>query len=181
MLTELQRRKFTRLFQMWDYDKDGVLRRGDYEQAAHAIANFLGIQAGSPEMDTHMTHYMAGWEQLQPSADANGDERVTLDEFLSATSFIVSNPSVFEGVTMSSASNSIRWMDRDGDGRIAREEYLGVVTSYQMTMAEAEEAFSHLDRDGDGYITQAESLTNTREFFLSQDPEARGNWLFGPY
>lgn len=181
MVSDLRRRKITRLFHMWDYNHDGVLERTDYEQAAQGIASVLGIPAGSTEMDTHMSAYMAGWEQLRQAAHPNGGDQVTLDEFVAATSQILADPVGFEAITMNSARNSIRLMDLDGDGRIARSEYLGVVTAYNMTNDEAEEAFRQLDRNGDGFITQEESVENTVEFFMSDDPQARGNWLFGPY
>ena len=181
MISDLRRQKFTRLFHLWDYNKDGVLQRVDFEQAALGIASFLGIQPGSVEMDTHMTAYMAGWEQVRQAAHPNGGDQVMLDEFVAATSQALADPVAFEAITMTSARNSIRLMDLDGDGRIARPEYLGVVMAYNMTNDEAEEAFRQLDRDGDGYITQEESVANTVEFFMSDDPQARGNWLFGPY
>ena len=42
-------------------------------------------------------------------------------------------------------------------------------------------AFQKLDDEDKGYLTRQEFLEAVTEFHLSDDPDARGNWLFGPY
>ena len=43
------------------------------------------------------------------------------------------------------------------------------------------EAILHTDLDGDGYITHDELVRLFDEFYRSSDPDAPGNWLFGPW
>lgn len=107
--------------------------------------------------------------------------RFKLDEFLAANTLILSNREIFDAVAMSVAHNLMKWQDKDRDGRISHAEFLGATAVFGQTPGGAEEAFSHLDRDGDGYINLDEWLRDTEEFFMSDDPNAPGNWLLGPY
>ncbi len=181
MLTEFQRRKLTRAFQNYDYNKDGFVERRDYEQAAQGIADHLGLPSGSEVREKHTVEFMAGWEQIRQVADQDGDDRVTLDEFLTVNEFVLSHREIFERLILGTAENLMSWQDKDKDGRVSWDEFLGSVLVFGQTQAEAEEAFRHLDRDADGYLDKEEWLRNTEEFFLSDDPDAPGNWLLGPY
>ena len=42
-------------------------------------------------------------------------------------------------------------------------------------------SFKHLDLNGDGKISKDEFVTIVEQFHLSQDRDAPGNFLFGPY
>ncbi|WP_327381618.1 hypothetical protein [Streptomyces sp. NBC_01207] len=70
----------------------------------------------------------------------------------------------------------------DDDGLIGLDEYLllsqaiGGVPAQQM-----KEAFHRLDRDGNGTLDPAEIDAAVVEFFTSDDPNAPGNWLYGPF
>lgn len=55
------------------------------------------------------------------------------------------------------------------------------MTAFHATDAEAAAAFRQLDRNRDGYLTTDELIKNAEEFFFSEDPEAPGNWLVGPF
>jgi hypothetical protein len=41
-------------------------------------------------------------------------------------------------------------------------------------------AFAKLDLDGNGTLDPEKIPTAVTEFFTSDDPKARGNWLYGP-
>ena len=72
-------------------------------------------------------------------------------------------------------------MDTDKDGKVSVPEYSAYLTAWGTTDAEIIEPFRRLDRDGDGYLTADELRQNAEEFFFSDDPEAAGNWLVGPF
>lgn len=181
MLTEFQRRKLTRAFNNYDANRDGYVERGDYEKTAQGIADYLELPIGSAEREKHTIEFMAGWRQLQQAADHDNDNRVTLEEFLAVNDYVLAHREIFETLIMSTAQNLMNWQDKDKDGRVSWAEFLGNVTIFGQTPAEAEEAFRHLDRDQDGYLNTEEWLRNTEEFFMSDDPNAPGNWLLGPY
>lgn len=64
----------------------------------------------------------------------------------------------------------------DEDGRIPVDAF----TSSCGRCRGLAHAFAKLDLDGDGYISAAEFTRLYLEFFTSEDPEAPGNWFWGP-
>jgi Ca2+-binding EF-hand superfamily protein len=72
-------------------------------------------------------------------------------------------------------------LDEDNDGVISKDEYLKFFRSFRGNVEDGEIAFQKLDEDDKGYLTRKEFLDAVTEFHLSDDPDARGNWLFGPY
>jgi Ca2+-binding EF-hand superfamily protein len=71
--------------------------------------------------------------------------------------------------------------DRDRDNRISLEDWQLFWRTIGTAEADFETAFQKLDRNGNGYLTFDEIIAAGQEFFTSDDPEARGNWLYGDY
>ena len=71
--------------------------------------------------------------------------------------------------------------DQNGDGKLSVQEYAKLGWCYGITEEAMREAFQHLDRNGDGYLTIEELTKAVDEFYRSDDPDAPGNWTFGPY
>ena len=181
MLTELQRRKLTRVFQQTDFNQDGFVETTDYEQIGARVSQFLGLAPGSPEDGAIRDGYLGMWRNLQPLADKDGDNKVTEEEYVAALGALLGQKEYFEAWIRSTVNNILEWEDRDRDGRVSQAEYVGFMQVYSIANDEATRAFQRLDRDGDGYLTREELMQNTKEFFLSDDPEAPGNWMFGSY
>jgi Ca2+-binding EF-hand superfamily protein len=47
-------------------------------------------------------------------------------------------------------------------------------------VTETTEAFTSLDRGSKGYLTEQDLVVAVQEFYLSDDPDAPGNVLYGP-
>ena len=71
--------------------------------------------------------------------------------------------------------------DLDEDEVIGVREFVDFYGIFGLPVTLAETIFEALDANEDGAITRAEFLDATREFYRSDDVEARGNFLFGPY
>ncbi|MGH6657236.1 MAG: hypothetical protein ACRDVE_18790, partial [Actinocrinis sp.] len=52
--------------------------------------------------------------------------------------------------------------------------------AYGVCADDAERAFKAVDRNGDGILSVDEVQKAIREFYLSDDPRAPGNLIFGP-
>jgi Ca2+-binding EF-hand superfamily protein len=50
-----------------------------------------------------------------------------------------------------------------------------------MPSDEAEKCFDKIDLNGDGYVSRSELVDLVGQFYLSSDPTAPGNLLFGRY
>jgi Ca2+-binding EF-hand superfamily protein len=182
MLTELQIRKLTVLFQHHDLDNDGYLARADYEEYARRMCEALDLAPGSPQCDAVYAQTLAAWDtEVLRAFDTDGDNRVSLEEHLAAYDVSINDPVLRKRLQQDYADSMVKLWDRDGDGRLSDTDYVALLGCYGVPEEAARQAFRHLDRDGDGYLLAEELLKAVEEFHLSDDPDAPGNWLVGPY
>lgn len=181
MLTALQTRKLTRAFSLFDVDRNGFMERSDCELVVGATTQAMGYALGSPEYEAYHTEYMAGWDDLLQLGDSDHDQRLSLTEFCDAYGKMMAAPARFNAVILSTVKTIISLWDSNKDGKVSQSEYNAYLIAFHATEAEADAAFGRLDRNGDGYLTVDELIQSAEEFFLSDDPEASGNWLVGPY
>jgi len=172
-MTTLLQRKMTLAFDALDSDRDGILNRADFEAIADRYAQLRGWSPGDAEYKRHHGFMVGWWEELRCIADANGDGRVTPAE---ASTFL-------EGAdpTEIAAAGEIIFdvLDADYDGQISLPEYGNFLRAMGLDDTAAEESFSRLDSNGDGTISRTEFGTLYADFYLGDDPDAPGNWLYG--
>lgn len=179
MLTEFQQRKLSNLFAIHDLDHDGALRRDDYVEYTRRLAAERGLPPGSAKHDELLSKFLGFWNALNQGADANGDNRVTLPEWLTFFDRMLTARNAT--VDLRPIGDSVFGMlDKNGDGVITIEEYRWLFSSGGVSPALADDSFRRIDVDRDGRVTPSELSSHLSEFFLSNDPAAPGNWLFGP-
>ena len=178
MLTELQKRKFTRMFDAFDADHSGYLEFADVQTVLTNLAQLTGMVVGSPQYEAALSGFRLRWEHTRQFADTSRDDRLTLDEWLAYCEALLRSPELFEQDLGSMISGNAKLMDRDGDGLISLEEFVAVRGNLD---SDNTAVFERLDRNGDGYISRDEFVEAYRQFFLSDDPDAPGNWFFGPF
>jgi Ca2+-binding EF-hand superfamily protein len=52
--------------------------------------------------------------------------------------------------------------------------------AFNTPVSEISAAFNRIDTDGDGTLSTQELVAAIRAYYIGTDPEAPGNWLFGP-
>ena len=181
MLTDFQKRKLTALFHHHDTDHDGFMGKADYERFARRFCETQGYAPGSPECEAVHAQNMAIWEQVQQVADKDGDNRVSLEEYLDSYDVTLGDETLSNQLVTGYCQSTLALWDRDGDGRLSSVEYVALWDCYGLGEKAAREAFQHLDQDGRGYLTTGELMERAEEFFRSNDPKAPGNWMAGPY
>jgi Ca2+-binding EF-hand superfamily protein len=181
MLTALQTRKLTRAFHLFDLDQSGVMDRQDCELVVQATTQVMGYAPGSPEYTTYHAEYMAGWDALLALADSDGDQRLTATEFCTAFGKLMAQPEQFNAVVLGFVKTAITLWDSNQDGKVSEQEYKNYLLTIQVTEAEAADAFRRLDLDRDGYLSREEIFQNMKEYYFTDDPNAPGNWFFGPF
>lgn len=172
MATEFQRRKFTAYFNRLDFDGDGTLEQKDYEQVSGSVAAGMGYSPDSREYEVIYSLAMECWGAIQ-QLDADGDDKVTFDEAIQG--YEQASDTIQDSIL-----SWVRLLDADGDGRISTEEYIQGLTGY-LDPATASEIFARMDADGDGYLSKEELRRLSDEWIHSDDPNAPGNMLLGPY
>jgi Ca2+-binding EF-hand superfamily protein len=180
MLTDLQQRKITNLFRVHDLNQDGVLTPMDYEEYSRRIAASRGWPPGSARHNALVARFMRMWEDLDAAADRTEDKRVTLDEWMAYFDRLLGTQGLYEQVGQPIADSVFAMIDGNGDGVITADDYAMLYSAGALDPTLAADAFAKIDVDRDGRVSPAELSRLLGEFFRS-NPNAPGNWLFGPF
>jgi len=180
MLSDVQLKKLPKMFALNDNNGDGVISQEDFEEAARVLGRFRGLAPGTSDYaDMHRT-IIARWDEMRARIDADGDNRITLEEWLAYWDRVLATEGEYERVGKPFSVVVARMLDTDGDGQISPAEYTHWLSRWGVDEAAALECFAHLDRDGRGHLSEDAFVSLVREFFQSSDPGAPGNWLLGP-
>jgi Ca2+-binding EF-hand superfamily protein len=176
MVSAVAAEKHGQTFDVFDVNDDGCLDRTDFV----AIAARLAEGAGVPDDRVLREVYVGFWESLAHELGIDSDASMSRDEFIEGLdSLVKSTPTGFDEAVAQMPRAVLALYDRDGDGKVSGEEFLAMQNASGVPRDKAEIALLALDRDADGMLSVAELVAAVREFFLSDDIYAPGNWLFG--
>ena len=82
MLSELQEKKLTRYFQVYDIDDNGRIAASDLERVVENVRVLQGAAEGSFAEQGLRSSIMTFWSALSGSADVDQDGEIDLDEWL---------------------------------------------------------------------------------------------------
>ena len=181
MLSDLRRRKFTNYFSILDRSGNGSLGQADLDRIVKGVTAVRGLEPGSDEYAAMEAAIMATWTHLMEHADQDGDDGVSLDDWLATLEATAADEEKYATYVTPFASGVIALLDLDDDGIVGLAEYRKFFEIFGVSAESAEESFAHLDVRGDGRVTVDEALERVREFHTSDDPDTPGNWLFGPF
>jgi hypothetical protein len=182
MLGETQRRKASYYFDLIDEDDNGLIDARDFELRAERLADARNVAdraAGAALRDRVMTW----WDHLCAVADFDDDDRGTREEWETYWQSIqagVDRGGDGENKTLRSLERAARGTFRainTGDGPIGPDAYADWLAAWGVEESRA--AFERLDRDGTGALTEKNVIDAVKEFYLSDDPAAPGNALYG--
>jgi juvenile hormone diol kinase len=173
MACDLIRRKLTRVFEGLDVDGSNVLERRDFELLAKRYAEHNDWPEDSEQSQSMHAFLMVWWEMLEAHCDANADGRLTADEFIDA----FDDDAAIEG----GAAVIFDAFDTNRSETISVEEYRRFLLIYGMDASQANEDFARLDSDADGALTREEFSQIMLQYFRSEDPDERGNFLFAEH
>ena len=177
MMTEVREQKMRRFFNIYDAQQTGSIGKVNFEQPVQIGASMLGYAPGSAEYEEMHKWSMGFWHYLKNHLQKSDDSQVQLDEFIKAMDALASDKKTLNEIIMGHASFTIKLWDRDGDGMMDEEEFVAAHTAYNTKESAAREAFSHLDRNGDKLLSYSEIIQAVEEYFVSDDPNAIGNWF----
>lgn len=181
MLTELQTKKLTRYFRVYDVDDNGRIGPGDFERVLENVRVLHALDVDSTPYRRLRDGFTRRWESLRASADADDDGGVDLEEWLAYWGSAIRADDEYAEVVTSLVSRLFELFDTDEDGRIGPDEYCNFYGVYGLRAALARQMFAELDGNGDGVISHEELMARADEFYRGDDAEAPGNLLFGPY
>lgn len=185
-LSELRKRKVVRAFHACDLTKNGQLTIEDWVIRTKRVAAAFGIEEESEKYERLNRYQMRDWKQIQQSADINRDNVITLDEWIQAHERIWAPEMKDNFVAGLRESCDALWefIDANGDGCIDLDEFTRYNQGYVDVGADDSwivKVFQAMDADGDGTISKEEYIAAAVAWAYSEDLEASGNGLFGPY
>ena len=186
MLGELQTRKLERKFHIFDANGDGYVQRDDFDLIIANLLALRGLSADSEAGKAVSAQYEDYWQTLQQFADVNQDQQVNLEEWMTYHAAALDFEQVLategeEGNLRPFAEVLFQMLDANDDGQISGDEYCEFLQAYKVDEGTARQTFEHLDPQGLGYLTLDQLFTLVDQFYGSNEPDAAGNWLFGPY
>ena len=118
MLTDLQKRKLTRFFNVWDADGDGVITTKDPEQVAQNLAGLQGLKPGSLKHKVFYGGFMRYQKDFLKAMDLDENGRVTLDEWLAYHEEMLQDEKKFRRTALMAMESVFALMDRDAGRRL---------------------------------------------------------------
>jgi len=168
-----------RRFAVLDVDGDGVWQREDYQRLARRLCDAFGYAADSATGQAVATGQRSLFDALLPHMNADGDQRITRDEFIAALGRTIDDRPRFDAAVRTAARTLVQVADQDGNGALDPGEYARLAAVYGARAREAAQAFGRLDRDRNGLLDTAELAEAISQFFTSRDPGAHGSLAFG--
>jgi len=182
VLTSLQRRKLIKLFSMYDADKSGVLTLKDFENVVNQLGRIRNWSSRSIKCMTLTEQYKRKWQQLLGAANQNKDKKIDLQEWLRYHDHLLSDKEKYRQEAEALMHLVFEVFDKNGDGQISVQEWQEFLRTYNVSPVYAQElVFPKLDQDNDGFLTPGQLIQYLHDFYFSDDPEAPGNYMFGPY
>ncbi|MBI3925715.1 MAG: hypothetical protein HY319_09260 [Armatimonadetes bacterium] len=182
LLQPIRRRKLKKLFQILDANGNGVITYGDYEEVLDNLCQARGWRPFSREYDDLRRALTGYWEALQQLADMNRDCAITLDEWYRRWF------EVYKGLTeedlpdwfWSYSDRLLDAIDFDDDGEISGEDYESFLKAHKI-QEDITPTLERLGLSGRSHVTRERMRSFVAQFYLSDDPDAPGSWLYGEF
>jgi Ca2+-binding EF-hand superfamily protein len=158
-------------FDCCDLDHDGFLGTVEIVKVAAAVCDRLGFPAGSPERDRIRVAYDLAWRNALALIDADGDGRISRDEYIGYALSPDSDRAAFlSAVAWPVAEAVFDAVDRDGDERLNRREYLRLWLAFDPEGRGSTWALHMLEGSSDGHLTKDVFARAVYEFYYGEDP-----------
>jgi Ca2+-binding EF-hand superfamily protein len=173
-----QRRKVAAVLDAMDVDSDGLLDESDFVALARRWTEVRDWPTGSPGHIRLIEIMMGWWHTLLGAADANHDNKVSLDEVMSVVDRL---PGELHDAVVATANAMFDAIDENGDDLISGDEYRQLIRTWTGLDTDTDYVFALMDANGDGYLDRTEFIELWTEFWAGDDPEAPGTWVFGRF
>ncbi|HEX4816068.1 MAG TPA: EF-hand domain-containing protein [Nonomuraea sp.] len=180
MAIDLLNQKLDRAFDHIDASGNGVVEREDLLGLGARILVGFGESPTSVTGASLVDGFDGIWAALAQALDRDGDSGIARPDFRTAMTAAFVTGDRYEPVFRPATVAVAELCDADRDGEIGPAEFRTMLTAFGVAYDDVDAAFDRLDRDGRGVLTVDELVTAASDFYRSDDPNATGNWLFGP-
>ncbi|XP_060075203.1 sarcoplasmic calcium-binding proteins I, III, and IV-like [Ylistrum balloti] len=175
-LTSFQKEKILRVFNiLYDSNKDGFIEERDFVMAIEKIRKILEWPVDCKKHKETQEALGLIWKGLRAYADVNADDRVSQEEWVRMWEDCIRSNTVPEW-QQKFMDFMFNVNDKSGDNEIDETEYKTYYQNY-ISVEDCEKAFQKIS--GGKNISRSEFSQLWKEYFFSDDRQARGNYLFG--
>ncbi|MFF4486681.1 EF-hand domain-containing protein [Streptomyces sp. NPDC001544] len=160
------------VFSLFDADGNGVLESEDFELMGERVIAAVP-EAGDKEKSKMLGAFRRYWETLVRELDANGDGRISPEEFMA----IVLDPQRFDATVDEFADALAAMGDPDGDGFVERSHFTALMTAigFQRPNIDALfDAFEPVEGDRVPVVTWADGI---RDYYRPEKAGIPGDHL----
>jgi Ca2+-binding EF-hand superfamily protein len=169
MSQENVRERLRRRFQRWDTDNSGTLERADFEREADAIARRMGESLNGPKATQLKRALTAMFSDLAKDGGASPGGSVSWDQYCHAAQrWMERDEDVLRQHLRPMVEAVVAMADRNGNGRIEREEFIGWISAIGAGNSQAIDAFDQIDLNGNGELSADEVLQAVVDFHLGR-------------
>ncbi len=184
MLSDLQRKKLTHFFRLLDLDNNDILQLDDFSDIAERLSQEFGYDHASDEHKFLVDRCVNFFHRLLTNIEHEGYQVISLEEWLNYmdTTF-VHNPEheALDEFTDFIIGFLFDLFDENNDGYLSAEEYADMFLLYNIDIKHSGKAFTSIDINKDERLARNELVYAFETFMTSDDPDARGNWIFGDW
>ncbi|MBU6530437.1 EF-hand domain-containing protein [Streptomyces mayonensis] len=160
------------VFSLFDADGNGHLELADFELMSSRVV--AAVPAAGDALKERLTaSFRRYWDTLLTELDANGDGRISPEEFTS----VVLNPQRFDGAADEFAEALAAMGDPDGDGLVARPEFLALMIAIGFERRNIETLFDAFGPDGSDRIPVATWADGIRDYYRPEKSGIPGDHL----
>ena len=167
-------------FAFFDSDSNGTIAYDDIIAMAARITKAFDVAPDSPKARDINNGFELFWNELVAAMDLDGDRKIRPDEYRAGMVGAFGSDGGFARGMKPMVAAILAVGDTDHDGILSQAEFDGLEQAIGNAQQDAAVAFGKLDVDASGTLTVDELTEAAEAYHTGTDPDARGNWLFGP-
>jgi Ca2+-binding EF-hand superfamily protein len=184
MISPFRKKKIDHFFQVLDRNRNGVLQPDDFKGVAVNICELAGIDKYDKRFDNTIVQSYRIFIQVLTDLEKHIELEITRDEWIvfferNLISDLDASPPIARYITRV-VYYIFNLFDINQDSVISKDEFVNMFDVYGIDSKYSEHAFKQLDLNDDQVLSMDEVVEAVKEYFFSEDKEARGNWIFGP-
>jgi len=183
MLSLVQTKKLTHLFNILDMNKNGILEEEDFRSIGKNISVALNWESHGLDYEDVMVKCNHIYKVIFGYIPHSEVDNITLDLWLHYFDFGLSidEDMVINDIISLFLNEVFEMFDQNHDGCITENEYIDMFKIYGLDLTYTSKGFESLATDGNQKISKEELKNGLMEFFTSSNVESRGNWTFGSW
>ncbi|MFJ2707488.1 EF-hand domain-containing protein [Streptomyces sp. NPDC087428] len=162
------------VFTLFDADGNGVLEADDFELMASRVVE-AALDSDDAAKEAMVAAFRRYWSTLRAELDADGDGRITYDEYAAC----VLSPERFD-LTISEFAESLAALgDPDGDGLIERPLFMALMTAIGFGRPNIDALFDAFEPSDADQVEVATWVIGIKDYYSPDKAGIPGDHLVG--